>query len=167
MPSVTRAAQQGRQHRREALGRRLFDATEQLIGEGASCTELSVERLAARAGISRSTFYVHFQDKGELARKLASTVLAELAEVSDRWWRSADGADRDALSSAIGDIVAVYRGHAAAFTAVVETATYDESVADELRTRVQHIITTATAAIERGQAAGTMRDVPPPRPRRS
>jgi len=39
----------------------VFAATEELVREG-SFTEVSVERLAAAAGISRSTFYVHFQD---------------------------------------------------------------------------------------------------------
>lgn len=159
MPSVTRST--NRQDRRDAMERRLFDATEHLIREGASFTELSVERLAAQAGISRSTFYVHFQDKGELARKLAATVLTELGEVSSRWWQVADQADRTVLEAAVTAIVAVYRRHAAAFTAVVETATYDSTVAEELQTRVQQIIDTARAAIERGQAAAVMRAVSP------
>jgi TetR/AcrR family transcriptional regulator, ethionamide resistance regulator len=48
-----------------------------------------------------------------------------------------------------------------AFTAVVETATYDPTVAEELQARVQQIINATRAAIERGQAAGVMRDVAP------
>jgi AcrR family transcriptional regulator len=143
------------------MERNLFDATEHLIREGASFAEISVERLVAQAGISRSTFYVHFQDKGELARKLASTVLDELGEVADRWWRTAEHADRTALHDAIAAIVAVYRSRAAAFTVVVETATYDPTVAAELQTRAQQIIDAAHAAIERGKAAGVMRDVAP------
>lgn len=161
MSSVTRTGQTSRHDRREAMERRLFDATEHLIREGAGFTEISVERLAAQAGISRSTFYVHFQDKGDLARKLAATVLTELGEVSDRWWQTAEHADRAALKDAITAIVDVYRRHAAAFTAVVETATYDPSVAEVLQARVQQIINTTRAAIERGQVAGVMRDVAP------
>jgi AcrR family transcriptional regulator len=139
----------------------MFEAIEQLIGQGASFTELSVERLAAEAGISRSTFYVHFQDKGDLARKLTTTLLSELREVSRRWWEVAEHAVRADLDAAITAIVDVYRRHAAAFTAVVETATYDTAVAEELRVLVQEIIDTTRAAIERGQAADTMRDVAP------
>lgn len=161
MPSVTRPGQASRQDRRESMERRLFEATEHLINQGASFTELSVERLAAQAGISRSTFYVHFQDKGDLARKLTRTVLTELREVSRRWWEVAEHAVRGDLEDSITAIVDVYRRHAAAFTAVVETATYDTSVAEELRVLVQEIIGATRAAIERGQAAGTMRDVAP------
>lgn len=123
MRSVRTARQPERQ---DALERRLFDATEQLIGEGASFAEISVERLAARAGISRSTFYVHFQDKGELARKLAATVLTQLGEMAQRWWHGAEHADRAALREAITAIVDVYRRHAAAAVLIwmVERAGY-------------------------------------------
>lgn len=161
MPSVTRTNQARRQDRREEMERRLFAATEQLISEGTSFTELSVERLAAQAGISRSTFYVHFQDKGDLATGLTRTVLTELHEVSRRWWEVAEHAVRADLEDSITAIVAVYRRHAAAFTAVAETATYDATVAEELHGLVQKIIDATQAAIERGQAAGTMRDVQP------
>jgi TetR/AcrR family transcriptional regulator, ethionamide resistance regulator len=161
MPSVTRAAQASRPDRRAALEDRLLAATERLVGRGESFTEVSVERLAAQAGISRSTFYVHFQDKGDLARHLARRVLAELRDVSDHWWQTAEHAVRADLASAMGAIVAVYRRHPGTFTAVMETATYDIALADELRTLLQAIIDATRAAIERGQAAGVMRPVPP------
>ena len=55
MPSVTRKAQanreQGRQQRREQMERRLLDATERLTRDGATFTELSVDRLSTEAGI--------------------------------------------------------------------------------------------------------------------
>ena len=62
MPSVTRKPQVTRQQRREQMERRLLDATERLMGEGASFTELSVERLSTEAGISRASFYIYFED---------------------------------------------------------------------------------------------------------
>ena len=161
MPSVTRPAAGKRQDRREELERRLFAATEELVGAGASFTELSVERLAAAAGISRSTFYVHFEDKGDLVRRLATTVLSELRDVAGAWWETAEHAGRAGLTTAITAIVAVYRHRAAAFTIITETAAYDPSVADELRTLMQSIIDATRQAIERGQAAEVMRQVHP------
>ncbi|WP_410672128.1 TetR/AcrR family transcriptional regulator [Amycolatopsis sp. cmx-4-68] len=160
MPSVTRAAQTNRHDRREATEQRLFAAIEQLVREG-SFTEVSVERLAAAAGISRSTFYVHFQDKGDLVRKLARTVLTELREVSDRWWTVAEQADPTQLKAAVAAIVDIYRRHPAAFTAMAETATYDPLVAEELQATMRQIIDATRAAIERGRSAGVIRDVPP------
>jgi AcrR family transcriptional regulator len=161
MPSVTRINQTNRQHRRDMMERRLLEATEQLVGEGASFTELSVERLASAAGISRSTFYVHFKDKGDLARRLAATVLTELREVSSRWWDVSENVVRADLEAVISAIVDVYRRHGAVFTAVMETSTYDPAVAGELRDLMEGIIAATRAAVERGQAAGVMRPVAP------
>ncbi|MDS0139421.1 MULTISPECIES: TetR/AcrR family transcriptional regulator [unclassified Amycolatopsis] len=158
MPSVTRPAGRKRQDRREELERRLFAATEELVGRGESFTELSVERLAAAAGISRSTFYVHFEDKGDLVRRLAGSVLTELREVSSTWWETADQAG---LAEAVTAIVAVYRRRAAAFTVISETAAYDPAVAAEVQALMQAIIDATRDAIERGQAAGVMRPVRP------
>lgn len=143
------------------MERRLLEAVEELLGAGVSFTELSVERLASTAGISRSTFYAHFQDKGQLVLRLVRTVLAELSEVSSRWWSVSDRAVRSDLLEALTAIVAVYRRHAAIFTAAVETATYDAEVAAELRTRMQTVADATRSAIERGQAAGVMRAVDP------
>jgi len=161
MPSVTRPAGGRRHDRREELERRLFTAIEELVGDGAGFTELSVERLAAAAGISRSTFYVHFEDKGDLVRRLATTVLAELRDVSGRWWESAEHAVPADLTAAVSAIVAIYRRRAAAFTIITETAAYDPAVAGEVRTLMQSIIDATREAIERGQAAGVMRQVAP------
>jgi AcrR family transcriptional regulator len=161
MPSVTRPANNRRRDRREALERRLFAATEELVSHGAGFTELSVERLAAAAGISRSTFYVHFEDKGDLVRRLATTVLTELRDVSGHWWDTAEHAVAADLTAAITAIVDIYRRRATAFTIITETAAYDPTVADEVRTLMQSIIDATRNAIERGQAAGVMRQVPP------
>ena len=96
MPSVTRKPQgrQGRQQRREHMESRLLDATERLMGEGASFTELSVDRLAGEAGISRASFYIYFEDKGHLLRRLAAAVFGDLAAAGERWWGVADRRNR-------------------------------------------------------------------------
>ena len=54
--SVTRRAHCARVQRRAENLAKLLDALEALLAEGESFTEVSVERLAARAGVSRSTF---------------------------------------------------------------------------------------------------------------
>jgi TetR/AcrR family transcriptional regulator, ethionamide resistance regulator len=143
------------------MERRVLDATEQLIREGASFTELSVEKLASVVGISRSTFYVHFEDKSDLARRMTKALLAELETVSREWWSTAGSADRESLQTALGSIIDVYRRRGAAFTMVVETAAYDTTVAAEVSDLMQRIIDAIREAIELGQAAGVMRAVEP------
>lgn len=159
MASVTRPPQPSRQDRRDALERRLLAAAEQLVDEGTSFTELSVERLAARAGISRSTFYVHVQDKSDLVLRLMRSVIAEVREASSIWWTTADQAQRADLRSSIEAVVDVYRRHPAAFAIIVETSTYDGAVSAELQNLMQSIVEGTRDAIERGQTAGTMRPV--------
>lgn len=162
MPSVTRsAAQTSRQDRRDAMQQRLLAAAERLVGDGVSFTELSVERLAAEAGISRSTFYVHFQDKTDIVLRLTRTVLTELRQVSNTWWAVAEHARSADLRQSLAAIVDVYRRHGAGFAVVAETSAYDADVAQEMRSLMQAIIDDTRAAIERGQAAGVMRAVQP------
>jgi AcrR family transcriptional regulator len=162
MPSVTRAAAQtSRQNRRDAMQQRLLAAAERLVGDGVSFTELSVERLAAEAGISRSTFYVHFQDKTDIVLRLTRTVLTELRQVSNTWWAVAEHARPADLRQSLAAIIDVYRHHGAGFTVVAETSAYDADVAQEMRSLMQAIVDDTRAAIERGQAAGVMRTVRP------
>src|SRR4051794_34010288 len=68
MPSVTRKSQSSRAERRDNIRRRLLAVLENLLDKGENFTEVSVERLVSEAGISRSTFYVYFEDKGDLLR---------------------------------------------------------------------------------------------------
>jgi len=58
------------------MRRRLLEVVQQLLDEGESFTEMSVERLVSEAGISRSTFYVYFEDKGDLLRTTMSAQLS-------------------------------------------------------------------------------------------
>ena len=53
--------------KRAAVQAAVLTATEQLLGEGASYADLNIERIATRAGISRTAFYFYFADKREVA----------------------------------------------------------------------------------------------------
>src|SRR6202046_5480222 len=112
MPSVTRSPQAKREHarqeRREQIERRLLDATERLMRDGASFTELSVDRLSTDAGMSRASFYIYFEDKGHLLRRLAGQVFADLAESAERWWSVAWRHDPDDVRVGMAAIMASY-----------------------------------------------------------
>src|ERR1700743_4007749 len=110
MPSVTRKPQGprglGREQRRAQMEPRLLDATERLMCDGASFTELSVDRLSTEAGISRASFYIYFEDKGHLLRRLAGQVFADLADSADRWWSGAWRHDPDDGGAGVGAVLA-------------------------------------------------------------
>jgi AcrR family transcriptional regulator len=157
MPSVTRKPQTNREQRREKMERRLLDATERLMGEGASFTELSVDRLSTEAGISRASFYIYFEDKAHLLRRLARQVMGDLAEGGARWWGVAWRHDPNDVRAAMAGIIASYRRHQSVLVALNEMAAYDPLVAATYRDLLAEISQRLTRVIEDGQADGSIR----------
>lgn len=121
MPSITRRPAAA--PRRAGAELQLIDATERLLGEGTSYIGLSVEQLCSEAGVARSTFYVHFRDKGDLVTRVAARMLDQLSDAAAAWWTH--GNDRAALRAATRELVGVYARHRAVFAALTETAAYD------------------------------------------
>lgn len=157
MPSMTRRPASSRQLRRDEIERRLLDATERLIGEGASFTELSVDRLATEAGMSRANFYVYFEDKGHLLRRLAGQVFDDLSAAAQRWWSVAARRDPADVRAAMTAIIAGYRRHQPLLIALGEMAGYDPRVSATYREILTGIAAQLTRVIEGGQADGSIR----------
>jgi AcrR family transcriptional regulator len=152
---VTRMAGLGRQsEKRAAIEASVLRATEELLEEGASFAELGIERIATRAGISRTAFYFYFRDKRELLVRLTTDVNEQLLDAAGTWW-SGEGELRAALQ-AIGRL---YREHGALLRAVVEVSTYDEEVAGFWRALVGRFAEPTRERIEaeRPELAGTAR----------
>jgi len=135
----------------------LLDATERLMRDGASFTELSVDRLSGEAGISRASFYIYFEDKGHLLRRLAGQVFADLADSAGRWWSVASRHSPDDVRAAMDGIVATYRRHQPVLLALNEMAAYDPVVGATYRNLLTAISARLTRVIEDGQADGNIR----------
>jgi TetR/AcrR family transcriptional regulator, ethionamide resistance regulator len=157
MPSVTRKPQATRQQRREQIELRLLDATERLMRDGASFTEISVDRLSTEAGISRASFYIYFEDKGHLLRRLAGQVFADLADNAERWWSVAWRHNPDDVRAAMAGIIESYRRHQPVLVALNEMAAYDPQTAQTYRELLTAISGRLTHVIEDGQADGSIR----------
>lgn len=146
-----------REQRRAQLEHQLLEATEHLMRDGASFTELTVDQLAHEAGIVRATFYKYFEDKGHLLRQLARQVFGELSEDAEYWWQQAQRRDPDDLQIALGRIIATYRRHQVVVGALNEMAAYDPAVAATYRELMVAITARLAEIIRRGQADGTIR----------
>ncbi|MDT5114198.1 MAG: TetR/AcrR family transcriptional regulator, ethionamide resistance regulator [Mycobacterium sp.] len=157
MPSITRKPQAKRQERREQIERQLLDATERLMADGASFTELSVDRLATEAGISRASFYIYFQDKGDLLSRLTGQVFADLANAADLWWSVSRRRDPADVRAAMDGLVASYRRHQPLLVALSEMAAYDPQVGTTYGEILTAIAGRLAAVIEEGQADGFIR----------
>jgi TetR/AcrR family transcriptional regulator, ethionamide resistance regulator len=157
VPSITRKPQAKRQERREQIERQLLDATERLMADGASFTELSVDRLATEAGISRASFYIYFQDKGDLLSRLTGQVFADLANAAELWWSVSRRRDPADVRAAMDGLVASYRRHQPLLVALSEMAAYDPQVGTTYGEILTAIAGRLAAVIEEGQADGFIR----------
>src|SRR5689334_19569769 len=141
--------------KRAAVQAAVLEATEALLSEGASYADLNIEKIASRAGISRTAFYFYFRDKREVLERLTAGVNEQLMAVAARWW-AGDTDIRDAL----GGIALLYREHAALMKATVEVSTYDEELATFWRRLLGEFVVATRVRIEADQAAGTALPMP-------
>lgn len=139
--------------RRAAIEASVLAATEALLREGSTYAELNVEKIATRAGISRTAFYFYFRDKRDLLERVTIGVSDLLFEEAERWLRG-DGEGPEELRTAIRNVVAVYAEHGALLRAVVEVSTYDERVAGFWRDLIGRFVEATRRRIEAEQAAG-------------
>jgi AcrR family transcriptional regulator len=156
MPSVTRRAQSSRAERRQELRTRLLEAMEALLAEGHGFTELSVERLASEAGVSRSTFYVYFEDKGDLLRAWLEGITSEVTEAARDWWALPAGATKADLRAVLDRIVRTYRPHTLLMGAVFAASTYDGALRQDVDRFIGGNIAGLKRHIAAGQKAGTV-----------
>jgi AcrR family transcriptional regulator len=147
---VCSLASLGRQsEKRAAIEASVLQATEALLAEGAKFAELNIERIATRAGISRTAFYFYFRDKRELLVRLTGDVNEQLMAAAQTWWSG----DAD-LRHALKRIADLYAEHGALLRAVVEVSTYDEAVAQYWRELIGRFIDATRQRIEAEQENG-------------
>ena len=139
--------------KRAAVQAAVLEATEALLSEGASFADLGIERIATRAGISRTAFYFYFADKRELLMRLTEEVNALLFEQADIWF-SGHGDPEDELRTAMTNIAALYDEHAVLLRALVEVATYDEEVAGFWRATLGRFVDATERRIVEERDAG-------------
>ncbi len=139
--------------KREAVQTAVLAATEELLAEGASFADLNIEKIATRAGISRTAFYFYFKDKRELLVKLTEEVSAQLYQQADVWF-SGHGEPRAEIAQALRSVGALYDEHAALLRVIVEVSTYDEEVAEFWRGLLARFAAAAASRMAAEQAEG-------------
>jgi TetR/AcrR family transcriptional regulator, ethionamide resistance regulator len=139
--------------RRRAVQAAVLAATEDLLREGASYADLSIEAIARRAGLGRTAFYFYFRDKRELLMRLTEDVNDQLFAQADVWF-SGRGDPAQELRAALTSIAALYDEHGVLLRAIVEVSTYDEDVARFWRGLMGRFTSATRRRIEREQAEG-------------
>jgi TetR/AcrR family transcriptional regulator, ethionamide resistance regulator len=145
--------------KRERIQRDVLRAMEELLAEGETYAELGVERIAGRAGISRTSFYFYFRDKREVLERLTASVADELYDAAEIWW-SGTGISHEALRTSISDVSALFVEHGPLLRAIVEVGTYERDVAEHWRTLIGRFVDATEARIVAEQAAGNAPSFP-------
>jgi AcrR family transcriptional regulator len=133
---------------------RLRVAAETLMAQDESYTALSVERLVREAGISRATFYVYFEDKGDLLRALAEDFVERILEAASIWWQLPPGATKADLRAAMQAVFDAYLPHKVVMAAVVEVASYDAGLRTLFGSLLERTISQVANHIAAGQKQG-------------
>ncbi len=139
--------------KRAAVQGAVLAATEALLAEGASYADLNIERIANRAGISRTAFYFYFRDKRELLMRLTEDVNELLYQQADIWFSGA-GAPEPEIREALTNIGALYAEHGVLLRAIVEVSTYDDEVAQFWRAMLGRFVDASRRRIEAEQEVG-------------
>ena len=139
--------------KRAAVQAAVLGATEALLSEGASYADLNIERIATRAGISRTAFYFYFRDKRELLMRLTEDVNELLYQQADIWFSGA-GEPEHEIRQALTNIAALYAEHGVLLRAIVEVSTYDDEVAQFWRGLLGRFVDASRHRIDAERAAG-------------
>jgi len=133
--------------RRDSRRSELVAAVELLLAEGNSFTELTVGRIAERAGLSRTAFYFHFSGPRELLVVAAQDIAAGLyAALESRL--DAGTEHRAELEAALADVGQICRQRAPMVCAIAEVAAYDPVVCSQWRRPMERLIEVARRRLE-------------------
>lgn len=157
--SVTRRPRATRAERRTAITERLIAAIGRLTGDGTSFTALSVEQIAAEAGLARSTFYAYFEDKPALTRALADHLYLAFIEVTAPLREAGDDLRQDRVRTVLGTVLRLHRDHYPMIAALTETAAYDPAIATLFRDTIESLAATLAGHVTAVTSPATVRDI--------
>ncbi|WP_158891427.1 TetR/AcrR family transcriptional regulator [Amycolatopsis anabasis] len=153
MPTVTKPPPASHK-RRAALAQRALGAVEELLADGTPYTELPVQRIAATAGIPRSTFYLYFPDKSQLLIRMAELAAADVFQAAETWTVADHSDGVEGVTTTIARMIAGCREHRLLLRALGEVSAYDRDVAEYWHGRIEVFIRIAQTRLEQLQADG-------------
>jgi TetR/AcrR family transcriptional regulator, ethionamide resistance regulator len=138
---------------RSDLAQQILAAAESDVVSG-RFADLSIEQLTRQAGISRSKFYVYFQDKDDLIRAFFSAVWTQTHQAQHTWWRLDDTATQADLRAALAEIVHAYAPYRVLMAAVYDQALHSQSIRDEVDRVIADNTSRLAKHIRDGQRGG-------------
>ena len=136
------------------LSRHFVSVVENLVENRVRYADLSVEAIITAGGISRSTFYVYFDDKGDLLVAMAQDVIGDLLADGASWWELPVDGTREDLRKALRVPIDTYRKHRTILGAIAETAAYDPRAQEQQQNLINQVVSALTTYVGDAQHAG-------------
>lgn len=134
----------------------LVAAMEKLLAGGESFRSISVEALAREAGISRSSFYLHFKNKNELVAYSLQQVGEAITRAGGDWFAHPETVRRSDLDTAVRGIVGAYEQHRAIMQAAIETAASDPAIDASYRDTLRRLMQMNRSTLRRAASGHLM-----------
>jgi AcrR family transcriptional regulator len=151
VPRRSTVQQRQRQERRGAR-QRILDVTRALLDERA-WSDIPLEDVTAGAGLTRTAFYRHFDDRDQVLLALLDELGLELAVPAQPWQRAPGAAD-DSLRRALEDLTALFVAHGPVLAAIADAAGRDAEVAARYDALADGLIAAAEQRIRSDVADG-------------
>ncbi|MFI6099629.1 TetR/AcrR family transcriptional regulator [Lentzea sp. NPDC051213] len=135
--------------------------TAELLLETKSLGDIAVDELASGAGISRSTFYFHFESREAVLYALSERVAEGLYESAALWLRRGSEPPEDSIRRAISGTVALWRAHGPVLRAAVRARDTSELVRGFWSDVARKFVDSAAQQIEIERDAGIAVQGPP------
>ncbi len=151
MPRRSAVQQRQRDERRTAR-QRILEVARELLDERA-WSDIPLEDVMAGAGLTRTAFYRHFDDRDQVLLALLDELGLELAVPAEPWQRQADPAS-DPLRRGLEELTAVFVAHGPVLAAIADAAGRDAEVAARYDALAARLIAAAEARIRADVADG-------------
>lgn len=138
----------------------ILDTAERLL-ETKSLDEIAVDELTSGAGISRSTFYFHFESREAVLYALSERVVEGLYDNAALWLRRGSELPEDSIRRAIAGTVSLWRAHGPVLRAAVRARDTSELVRGFWSGVARRFIDSTATQIEIERDAGVAVPGPP------
>jgi len=157
---ATGAGSRRKRSKGDLTSQAILDTAEQLL-ETKPLDEIAVDELTTGAGISRSTFYFHFESREAVLYALSERVAEGLYDSAALWLRRGSEPPADSIRRAISGTVALWRAHGPVLRAAVRARDTSELVRGFWTEVARRFIESTAQQIEIERAAGVAVPGPP------
>jgi AcrR family transcriptional regulator len=145
-----------RQRKRDETRNDLLHAMQTILESGETFSQISVERLTAETGMSRTRFYMYFEDLGDLLYSAYAQIVDEGKQIVAKWWDDDGPIERDRMRRILGELVRYRAKHIMVARAMHACVVTDPNARGSVDALKRESFSELRAAIEAAQRAGSV-----------